>query len=188
MKIPLSRAFAPSLALACGLLAACRTVPAFDSRRRGELARAVIADWSEPSRLLAARTIEQYGPPDAISAGGLGWAWKGPWKRIVVWDGAAADAADGGYQQTVAYRVPEDKRAALTDFGRGVRVSQDGRELSALSSDEALNFLALNLADEIARGVRSPGEARGFYDRTAQLAAAGKSSPYLWGLRFRTPQ
>src|SRR5207245_997369 len=107
------------LLLSACLLAGCRTLPAFDSRRRAELAAAVISNWSEFSRLTATRAIEQYGPPDAIALGALGWKRNGPWKRIVVWDatkdyivkeGTAAD-----FQQTVVYRVPSAKRKALAD-------------------------------------------------------------------------
>jgi hypothetical protein len=47
-----------------------------------------------------------------------------------------------------------------------------------------MNFLALNLVDEIATGARSVEDARDFYSKTARLSKAGKSSAYMEGLLF----
>ena len=170
------------LALALALLAgACRTAPNFDARRRGALAESVIASWGESPRLAAAMLLEQYGPPDAIAEDGLGWRDRGPWKRIVV-----RDADDAVVRQTVAYHLPDSRRQAVTEFGRTHGVSARDGELSAASSEERLNFLALNLANEVARGMKSPEDARVQYARTLTLDASGKFSPYLQALLFRT--
>ena len=177
------RILALALAASLAAIGGCRTVGTFDARGRGSLAASVIVGWSEPSRLAAAQALERYGPPDAIAPGALGWRDKSPWLRIVVWD-AAGNRAAGNLEETVAYRVPEAKRQGLADFARGVRVSEDGSELSARSSDESLNFLALNLANDIARGLKDPEQARKSYDRIVELALAGKSSPYMRELMF----
>ena len=50
-----------------------------------------------------------------------------------------------------------------------------------------MNFLALNLADEIATGKRSVEEARDFYARVETLSRAGKSSAYTENLLFPSP-
>ncbi len=45
--------------------------------------------------------------------------------------------------------------------------------------------IALNLADEVATGKRTEREAREFFDKTAALSAAGKTSPYTRMLLFK---
>ncbi len=157
--------------------AGCRaTTPEFDARERGETARSVIADWDGQSRVAAAVALERYGAPDALAEDGLGWRKRGSWARVVVRQG-------GGVRQTVSYRVPEDKLDAVQRFGL-VEVTED--EMSATAVDERLNVLALNLADEVARGARKPDEARALYDKILGLEAAGKSSPLLESIRFKT--
>ena len=172
-----------ALALTAVFSAACRTAAPFDSPQRVALAQKIISGWAEPSRRMAAKAIERYGPPDAIAQGAVGWKRKGVWKRIVVWNAPKGGTREN-VEETVAYRVPEGRREAIALFNSGVRVSEDGAEMSARSNDEALNYLALNLADEVARGARGWVEARGFYEKTAALAAAGKSSPYMRGILF----
>jgi hypothetical protein len=181
MDTGLRQAAAMELAFFVVLAVGCRTTAPFDSAQRGSLADSIIASWSPHSRGEAAALIARYGAPDALSLGALGWKDKGRWKRIVLWD---AGGSAGGLQQTVSYRVPPDKREALAAFSAEVVVSPDGTELSARSQSEGLNCLALNLADEVGRGLRDPKGARRFYDRTAALAAAGKTSPYMQGLLF----
>jgi hypothetical protein len=137
--------------------------------------------------LLAANLIDEYGPPDRVEPSRLVWNNKHLMKRISAWDeipGSRPDA--GGYllEETVSYQVPEPRRQDLASFSDDISVSPDGTELSARSDNEGLNFLALNLADEIIQGVKTPDEARQAYDQTLQLKAAGKTSAFTQGLLF----
>lgn len=168
------------------LASGCRTAPDFGPPSRGRIAHQVISAWPETSRAAAALAIVRYGPPDAIAQDALGWTRAGPWLRVVVVNASAGAGTRSApeLEETVAYRFPASKRDALARFGRGVTVADDGAALSSKSGDENLNFLALNLADEIARGARDPADARRTYDRIATLAVAGKSSPYTRGLLF----
>ena len=135
--------------------------------------------------------IEKYGRPDRMETDRVVWEKKGPWKRIVVWDDMGARqmdmAEDKNIEEIISYLVPEDKRLAVEGFSKRIKVSADGAELSARSASEGRNFLALNLADEIIRGVKTPEEAGAFDAATLQLADAGKPSPYMKGLLFQPP-
>jgi hypothetical protein len=188
MDTGLRQTVAMEVAFFAVLVVGCRTAEPFDAAQRGSVAKSIIAAWSLPSKMTAARLIEEYGPPDAVALGALGWKSKGRWKRIVLWDENESYAEEhgsaGNLQQTVAYRVPWARRQALAAFSGDVIVSPDGTELSARSNNEGLNYLALNLADEVGRGVRDPQGARRFYERTVDLAAGGKSSPYMQGFLF----
>lgn len=142
---------------------------------------------TEWSNLSLDKMVDEYGAPDRIENKRAVWVNKGPWKRIAVWDemdNSESMSGTDNIEQTIAYLIPQDKRNAVNDFHERVAVSADGAELSARSSSEEHNFLALNLADEIVRGVRTPEEARSFYVLTLRLADAGKTSVYMQGLRF----
>lgn len=183
----MKRVLLAAAALGAGLLG-CQTPSPRKPEARRQLVDAVVENWSSVSRLNAAGLIERYGPPDRIESYRLVWSGKGPWKTLAVWDVAPyydSQAGPDDLEGTVAYTVPASRRGALADFGKGLSVSRDGRELSARSSSEELNFLALNLADEIARGLKSPAAARDAYEAALRLRAAGKSSPYLGGLLFQ---
>ncbi len=107
----------------------------------------------------------------------MSWDDAGPWKKIVV----HRDGADC-LEETVAYRVPVGKFEEVRLFDDGVAVDLNAGMLSSHSDGEARNYLALNLAGEIAEGKRSVGDAKAFFMRTERLSQAGKSSPYTHGL------
>lgn len=180
---------APLSVVLWGLISVgCRTPAPFGASQRVSLAEDIISGWSKTSRLTAAAMIEEYGPPDAIAVDGLGWKYKNPWKRIIVRDRTdilvSAQGTADSLEQTVAYRVPEDKRLELEAFSDKIRISQDGTSMSARSDAEALNFLTLNLADEIGRGVLDAAQARQSYQRAVDLSRAGKSSALMERLMF----
>ena len=132
--------------------------------------------------------MERYGPPDDITPGVATWYERGHWKRITV----RGEARESYLEQTVGYRPRPEAISSLRDFNHGVRLDAAREELTAASNREALNFLALNVANEVATGRRSAKDAQEFFLKTAKLASSGKSSPYLDNLQFeryvRTPQ
>jgi hypothetical protein len=182
-----SRSLTAVLAVAAAL-AGCGTAPVLPSEEeRREAAQAVIGNWSDFCRLSASALIDKYGTPDEIDSSRLVWRDRDLVKRIAVWDVPSAfevDGVSGNVETTVSYAVPPAKRGALAAFSRDVRVARDGTEISALSTSDAVNFLSLNLADEIAQGLKTPDEARDTFKRTIELSAAGKSSPLMQGLMF----
>ena len=170
------------------LLAACAPHrPAIAEARRGwaEKVNKGLTDWSDVSSTMM---VEKYGPPDRVETLRLVWDHRGPWKRIEVWDELELldfDRASSNIEQTISYPVPDNMRGVLASFHRGLHVSPDGAELSARSSVEERNFLMLNLADEIVKGLLSPKDAREAYSRTLRLADSGKSSPSMERLLFQ---
>lgn len=150
---------------------------------RDEEARRVIASWPVVSLRTAEAIIEKYGPPDLAVSERLTWNNNGIWKMTSVYRNPHLQ--EDILEQAISYKVPREKLAALERLDVALRLSRDGKELSATSESEETNILALNLADEVVRGVKSPQEAREFYIKTVLLANAGKTSPYLRGLLFR---
>lgn len=148
-------------------------------------ARAVerIALWPETPRLLGQLMIDRYGAPDIVNQEALIWTRRYPWKKIIV-----HQSRTNPLEHVVDYNMSAEKAELVRALDHGVQVNAWDAEMSARSDREQLNFLALNLAQEIAVGRRTPEEAREFYVKTANLAVAGKSSPYYMGGLMFKPQ
>lgn len=152
-------------------------------RAREAEARRILSGWPVAAQRTAEVVMEKYGPPDLAISDRLSWYENAPWKITTVYRDPAEHI--DVLEQTIGYAVPRDKVPALARLDVALRLSRDGRELSATSESEETNFLALNLADEVVRELRTPEDARAFYLRTVVQMNAGRSSPYLKGLRFR---
>jgi hypothetical protein len=147
-----------------------------------------IASWPYYARAVARDTIAQYGSPDEVGDNALVWYADGPWKKTTVhrlgWPHYTFKRDKDYLENAIGYAVPDDRLADLTRFDKRLSADQASAELSSRSESERMNFLALNIADEVIRGKRTVEEAREFYRKTERLASAGKSSPYLVGLLF----
>jgi hypothetical protein len=155
---------------------------------KAEQARDVIAGWPSFSALAARAMMERYGPPDEVAAMHLAWSRNGPWLRTVVHKTAQFPfSSQDILEQTVSHAVPQERWPALSGFGHGVAYDPGSRELSSRSAGEETNFLALNLAVEIAQGRLGPEEADRLYSRTLAESFAGKYSRAMRGLLFAPP-
>ena len=150
--------------------------------------KAHITTWFEAPRLMTELMMERYGPPDDLTPGVATWYERGRWKRITV----RGEAHEGYLEQTVGYRPRPEAISSLRAFDHGVRLDPAREELTAASNLESLNYLALNMANEVALGKRTARNAQEFFVKTAKLASSGKSSAYLEKLQFepylRSPQ
>lgn len=166
--------------LALTLAAGCASLPR-------QVADAVVNRWAGPSAEAGRLLLDEYGLPDDVTPNRLTWRRHGGWKRTVVWNRAAiyrspADLAV--MQQTVDYKLDLMQAVRLLAFSDDLVIDLQRGELSSRGGHESINFLRLNLADEIARGVKTVPEAQAAYTRVLALAAAGKSSPYTEKLLF----
>lgn len=151
-------------------------------------AETIIQSWPEEVRSLAKVMIERYGAPEAAGEKHLIWYNNGPWLKTVVHrDGFKRALIGKGrdhLEQIITYRVPANKAAELARFDARLVVDRDAGELASRADSETLNFLALNLADDIVKGQKNADAANIFYEKVKTLEMAGKSSPYLDGLMF----
>lgn len=150
----------------------------------------IIQGWPEVPRDIARVMIAKYGEPERFTADDLVWRDNGAWRQSVVYRSTRPDfieTRDTDYlQQTISYQVPEDKIADLRLFDKSIQVDRAKAEISSWSQSEPMNYLALNLAEEIITGKRTVDDARDFYSKMQELSQSGKSSPYLNGLMFST--
>lgn len=148
----------------------------------------VIKNWSKKVQADARMLIDRYGEPNSVEDNKLVWNDNGPWKRTVMHKEGQTRSMIGRsrdhLEQVIGREVPEDKVADLEKFDKRIKVDRDAGELSSRSDSERMNFLTLNLADDIIKGQRSVSDARSFAKQVQSLEKAGKSSPYLDGLIF----
>jgi hypothetical protein len=180
-------------ALAAGLTAACgRQYSSGGEVVGGAVARAdmdrLVAGWAPASREAAAAMADKYGPPAEQTASTLVWHATGPWKRTVIYRGEVPHAFPKPHtdvmEQFIDYRVPTDKFDELAEYDGSVIAERTKGELSARCDKEAMNFLALNLANDVATGRRTVAEARQEYARQATAFMGGQPAPYTEGLKF----
>jgi hypothetical protein len=154
---------------------------------RRELAAATVSHWSNRSALAARRLMEEYGVPDEVHADRLVWLNNSPWKRTVVMNMQPAyveSGETGVIEQTVGYALTPIRAVAVASIDDRLAVNQRGGLISSRADTEAHNFLLLNLADDVAHERLQPQQARDSYASIVSFEAAGKTSPYLLGLRF----
>ena len=153
-----------------------------------EAPETVIQNWPKELQAQARALIERYGEPSASDANALVWFNNGPWRKTVLHREGFTQAVVGKdrdhLEQVIEYPVPEDKIADIRRFDKRIEVNRAIDEMSSRADTESMNFLALNLADEIIKGERTAQGARVFYRKVRMLEKTGKSSPYLEGLLF----
>jgi hypothetical protein len=160
-----------------------------ETQGRRALAEKVAAGWADNGRLAALALIEKYGPPDEVHSAHLVWTNRGPWRTTVVRDlpppyAGAKTAELGVVEQTVEYPLRPDQADVLAAFGRTLKANTLTGEITARSDNENINFLRVNLADEMLNGRLTVDQAREAYERILALESAGKTTGYLGGLRF----
>lgn len=90
-------------------------------------------------------------------------------------------------EQFIDYQVPVDRFSPLAAFDGSVIPEHTKGDLSARCDREEMNFLALNLANDIISEARTMEDARGFYARTAAAFMAGRPDKYTQGFVFAVP-
>jgi hypothetical protein len=153
-------------------------------------AQTVVASWPMKPRDAASTLMAKYGQPDVVGDRVLIWHDKGPFKKIALMRDEQPHSFPAPHTdfltQTVMYRVPWDKVDEVIAYDGSVWFHRTRGELSAQCDVEEMNNLALNLAHDVATGVRSVEDARAFYSKTAmEFKQGNRSSPYVTGLRFQ---
>ena len=152
----------------------------------------MIASWPAKPQEVARKTIAKYGQPNEATATMLIWHNNGPWKRTIVY----RDVVQHNFpmphpdllEQFIDYQVPVAKFSDLAAYDGSVIVERTKGEMSARCDKEEMNFLALNLANDIVTGKRSVKDGRKFYAETAMAFMKGQMSPYTQGLQFQVPK
>lgn len=149
----------------------------------------IISNWPEASQKAATATIKKYGVPDDACDSQIMWGPREPWHQIIVyqtpiphnWPSPHLDVLE----QAVNFQYPLDKYDDMVLFDGSVFAERTRGRLAARCGSEPPNFLALNLAYEIATDRRAWQDARMFYERAIANWKKGMTHPYLTGLIFQ---
>lgn len=149
----------------------------------------MLKNWPAPSQAAAKSMMDKYGIPSLVSNEMFIWYHTGPFKRTVV---SSEDVPHSFplphsdvLQQTISYRVPMDKTRALSELDGSLLVDRTKGELTARSDKEEMNYLVINLADQIVRGNMDVTEARQEYARSAYAFSSGMTNKNLTGINFK---
>lgn len=182
-------AAALSLLAACAWAAPARAQQAMPAQPMEPAAmERMMTGWSAASREAMAFMTRTYGPPAEMTASMALWNRTGPWKRTVISAMAVPHAFPGPHddvmEQVIDYRVPPAKFDDIAMYDGSVVVERTKGEMSARCDKEGANFLALNLAHEVATGRRSADSARRKYAAEIAAMKAGRPTPYTQRLLF----
>ncbi len=155
-------------------------------------AQSIIANWPSTSKMVAQEIIEKYGEPQGTTAEMLVWNNNGPWKKTIV----SRDTVQHNFptphpdllEQIIDYKVPVDKFDDMAEYDGSVIVERTKGEMSARCDKEGANFLAINLANDVATGAKTIVEARAYYTQAMKtFKQSGQMDPYMQGLKFTVP-
>lgn len=203
-KNPLSGLKAAAMAAlvlgSAGALSACDTgmagsVQSASAAGRMDMAgmQAMMASWPEASRMAAMDMMRKYGPPQEVTASMLMWKNNGPWK----WTRIFREPVQHDFpmphpdvlEQAIDYKVPVDRFDDLAAYDGSVIAERTKGQLSARCDKEGANFLAINLANDVATGRRTVEDARAYYARAMKtFMETQRMDPYMTAFRFSVPQ
>jgi hypothetical protein len=130
-------------------------------------AEQVIASWKAKPAEVARTMIKKYGPPQEVTSNRLVWHANGSWKFTELVNEEIPHSfpmphTDMLYQ-SIAYRIDPEDADELIQYDGSVILERTKGEIAARCDKEEANFLAINLAHEIATGKRTVDDARKFY-------------------------
>lgn len=147
-----------------------------------------ISKWPAIPQKIAGEVMAKYGAPNEVTASMLVWHKNGPWKRTILYKEEVPHDFPKSHtdllQQYLDYKAPLDKYDDLAEYDGSVVLERTNGEISARCDKEAMNFLTLNLAHDVATGKKSVAEARTYYAKAAMEFMQGKKDPYTQGLKF----
>lgn len=150
----------------------------------------MVQGWPKASREAIVYLTEKYGSPAAVTADMAVWGKAGPWKRSAVYRIEVPHQFPMTHtdvmQQWLDYKAPLSKYDELAMFDGSVVLERTSGEMSARCDKEGANFLAVNLANEVATGKRSVEDARKKYGEQIMAMKAKRSAPYTEKVMFNT--
>lgn len=177
---------------AAGTEEAAGDAAAAASPEQMEKVEKMLGGWPEASQKAARMMMEKYGPPAGVTDMMLVWRDESPWEKIVVYKDEVVHRFPMKHtdvlEQVIMYKVPPDKFDELAQFDGSVIAERTKGTLAARCDKEPMNFLALNLAHDVATGGKTVEEARQFYAKTAMAFMKGEKHPYTQRLQFEPPR
>jgi len=150
---------------------------------------AMLAKWPADAQTAAADMMTKYGPPQEVTESLLIWRNNGPWKYTMISNVATQHDFPGPHkdvmEQGIDYAVAPDKVDDLAMYDGSVTVDRTQGQIAARCDKEGANFLALNLANDVATGSKTVAGARDYYAKAIDgFKKTGRMDPYMERLTF----
>jgi hypothetical protein len=150
----------------------------------------MLESWPMSAQKAAADMMAKYGPPQEVTATMLKWHNNGPWKYTTISNYETPHAFPALHpdvmEQGIDYQVPEAKFDDLAMYDGSVTADRTQGQLAARCDMEGANFLAINLANDVATGRRNVATARTYYARAiATFKKSGAMDAYMQRLQFQ---
>jgi hypothetical protein len=149
----------------------------------------ILASWSGQPKDTAYTLIKKYGLPNEASSRRIIWYNNGPWKRTIVHLDTVPHNFPTSHldylEQTIDYKVPIERFDELAKFDGSLYPDRTGGEATAKCDQEAANFMALNLMNDIVTHKLTAEQARQLATEIEKkFRLHGQSSPYIERLLF----
>jgi hypothetical protein len=149
----------------------------------------ILSHWNGKPLEGAKAIIQKYGYPHEATMSRLIWYNNGPWKRTIIYKDTVPHNFPTPHkdflEQTIDYYVPLHLYDDVAAFDGSVYLDRTRGEASAKCHKEAMNFLSLNLLNDIVTGQRDIENAKMFYAQTAYMfSKQNMKSAYTEGLLF----
>jgi hypothetical protein len=149
-----------------------------------------VENWKDTPKDAANKMIDKYGIPEEVTDHRLVWHNKGDFARTMVTN----EEIDHDFPmphkdcllQSVNYEIPVEKFSDIAEYDGSVITERTKGTMAARCDKEPMNYLALNLAHDVAQGKRSVEDARSFYAETAVAFMKGEKPEYTQKLVFST--
>lgn len=180
---------------AIALLLSSGVVSAQGNQAQGRMNKAQVqkmtSAWHPAAKEAITFMMNKYGAPAEMTASMAIWNKTGPWKRTIIYKEAVPHAFPMQHpdvmEQFIDYRMPPQMFDEIAMYDGSVIVERTKGEMSARCDKEGANFLALNLANEIANGKLNVEQARQKYGQEIKAMKAGRPTAYTKGLMFTPP-
>ncbi len=151
--------------------------------------RAMLAKWPADAQTAAADMMTKYGPPQEVTASLLIWRNNGPWKYTMISNYETQHDFPVPHhdvmEQGIDYSVSPDKVDDLAMYDGSVTIDRSQGQIAARCDKEGANFLALNLANDVATGSKTVAGARDYYAKAIDgFMKTGRMDPYMQRLTF----
>ncbi len=155
-------------------------------------AEQVVASWKQTPKEVAQKMISKYGQPQEVTTNRLIWHNNGPWKFTELVNEEIPHDFPVPHKdmlyQAINYKVDSDRADELLEYDGSIILERTKGEIAARCDKEEANFLAINLANDIATGRKSVEDARRFYAESMMaMMKENKIGDYLKGFQFKVP-
>jgi hypothetical protein len=155
-----------------------------DRRQVEELLRT----WPERPAAVAREMIDEYGTPTEATPSMLVWRENGPWKKTVVHRDEVQHDFPRPHTDIVAQyvemRVPVDRIDDIVAFDGSIHVHRTEGLVGSHCDSEAMNYLALNIAQQIAAKKLNTKQARAAYTKHVTAVMKGEAPELTTTLKF----